>query len=79
MVWSPCHIIVSFKSKADFHGLGPLWQLEEIVNATVYNDILDNRVLSSFWQESGEDAVLFHHEWIWTLAVSQALVSDISD
>ena len=43
-------------------GLGPLVPVKVNLNTTAYNDILDNSVLPSFWQQFGEGLFLFPHD-----------------
>jgi hypothetical protein len=43
-------------------GLGPLVQVKGNLKATAYNDILDNSVLPTLWQQFVEGTFLFQHD-----------------
>ena len=43
-------------------GLGPLVPVKGNLNTTAYSDILDYYVLTSLWQQFGEDPFLFQYD-----------------
>ena len=43
-------------------GLGPVVPLKGNLNTTAYNDILDDYVLPTLWQQFGEGLFLFQHD-----------------
>ena len=43
-------------------GLGPLVPVKGNLNSTAYNDILDDFMLPTLWQQFGEGLFLFQHD-----------------